>query len=222
MDPHVFDKAAQQYDRARYQLVPCLPELYGAAVRQLPFTRGADFHVLDLGAGIGLLSAYVAEAFPHARFTLIDFAPAMLERARLRFGGGVRFRYVVQDYARDPLPETYDAVISALSIHHLNAYEKRNLFARILRALPIDGVFVNADQVLGPTPEVERRYQEEWIEQARERDVSIADLEASLERQKSDQCSTLEEQLTWLRDAGFRNVDVPYKNQRFAVMAGQR
>jgi tRNA (cmo5U34)-methyltransferase len=222
MDPDVFNRTARDYDRARYQLVPCLPELYGAAVRQLPFTRGADFHLLDLGAGTGLLSAYVAEAFPFARFTLLDVAPGMLERARLRFGGGARFHYVVQDYAREPLPATYDAIVSALSIHHLNAYQKRNLFARVLRALPVDGVFVNVDQVLGPTPEIERRYQEEWIEQARALDISIGDLEASLERQKSDQCSTLEEQLAWLRDAGFRNVDVSYKNQRFAVMTGQR
>jgi tRNA (cmo5U34)-methyltransferase len=218
----LFDRYAQNYDRARYQLVPCLEELYGTVVALLPFKRDASFEVLDLGAGTGLLSAHIAAIFPYAQITLFDESPGMLESAHARFGHESRIHYRVGDYAREMLPGSYDAVVSALSIHHLTEYDKRHLFQRVLRALPVDGVFINADQVLGPTPEIENRYQQQWVREAKQLGVSPQDLEASLERQKADQCSTMEDQLVWMRESGFRNVNCWYKNGRFAVMAGDR
>jgi tRNA (cmo5U34)-methyltransferase len=218
----VFDRDARHYDRARRQLVPCLDELYGWVVRLLPFSRRDAPRILDLGAGTGLLSATVTESLPRAHLTLLDASAPMLEQAERRLGRGDRFDYQLGDYARDPIEGAYDAIISALSIHHLNAYDKRALFRRVRVALQAGGVFVNADQVLGPTPEIEQRYQAGWVLTARERGVSEEDLAAALERQKIDQPSTLVEQLAWLEEAGLRNVNCWYKNQRFAVMAAER
>ena len=57
----------------------------------------------------------------------------MLEQARARIGD--RARYVVADLG-DPLPAgPWDAVVSALAIHHLDDPGKRALFARIHDAL---------------------------------------------------------------------------------------
>lgn len=218
----VFDRDARLYDRARHQLVPCLDELYGWVVRLMPFGAEDEVSILDLGAGTGLLSATLAAAFPNAVITLLDASAPMLERGERRFGRNGRFRYLVRDYAREPLEGAYHAIVSALSIHHLNAYEKRALYRRVRVALEAGGVFVNADQVLGPTPAIEQRYQEDWVRQSRALGVNETDLAAALERQKADQPSTLAEQLLWLEEAGLRNVNCWYKNQRFAVMAGER
>lgn len=218
----VFDRDARRYDRARQQLVPCLDELYGWVVRLMPFHATDNANILDLGAGTGLLSAMLGAAFPNAQITLLDASSPMLEQSERRFGRNGRFHYVTRDYAREPLEGAYHAIVSALSIHHLNAYEKRALFRRVRVALEAGGIFVNADQVLGSTPEIETRYQQDWIEQARKLGISEPDLAAALERQKADQSSTLMEQLSWLEEAGLRNVNCWYKNQRFAVMAGER
>lgn len=218
----VFDRDARRYDRARHQLVPCLDELYAWVTRLLPFEAESELRILDLGAGTGLLSATLATAFPNAHITLLDASAAMLEHGERRFGRDERFQYRVSDYAREPIEGVYHAIVSALSIHHLNAYEKRALFRRVRIALEAGGVFVNADQVRGPTEAVEHRYQQEWVRQARKLGVSETDLLAALERQKADQSSTLVEHLTWLEEAGFSNVNCWYKNQRFAVMAGER
>jgi tRNA (cmo5U34)-methyltransferase len=220
--PALFDRDARRYDRARQQLVPCLDELYGWVARLLPFTAADDIRILDLGAGTGLLAARLIDAFPNAQITLLDASAPMLEQAAERFGGDDRFVYRQADYARAPLPGAFHAIVSALSIHHLSAYDKRALFRRVRVALEAGGVFVNADQVLGPTPELEQRYQQDWIAEARALGVSAADLAAALERQQADQPSTLGEQLAWLEEAGLRNVDCWYKRQRFAVMAGER
>ena len=154
----VFDGAAAGYDRARRQLVPPFDGFYEAAVGAIPYRREDEIWVVDLGAGTGLLSAMVARAFPRARITLADVSPEMLGVARQRFvDEPARFELRVMDYAEEPLSGEYDTVISALSIHHLDADEKRELFRKVYGVLCEGGVFVNADQVLGETPETERR-----------------------------------------------------------------
>ncbi|HJQ29252.1 MAG TPA: hypothetical protein VJ827_07905, partial [Rubrobacter sp.] len=57
----LFDSAAEDYDRARRQLVPGLDRFYGAVLESVPFATDEEIRVLDLGAGTGLLSAMVAE-----------------------------------------------------------------------------------------------------------------------------------------------------------------
>jgi tRNA (cmo5U34)-methyltransferase len=219
----LFDRAARDYDRARRQLVPCFDELYGTVLGLLRFGQRAEVSILDLGAGTGLLSALVAGALPNARMTLVDFSEAMLKKARRRFASeSARFDFEVMDYAKEPLVGEYDAVISALSIHHLEDEEKRRLFRKVYEILPEGGVFVNADQVLGTTPEIEGRYHEWWLHEAREAGVSENDLAASLERIEQDKNATLESQLGWLEEAGFEEVDCPYKNHRFAVYGGRK
>ena len=219
----LFDEAAEGYDRSRRQLVPPFDDFYGRVVESITHERDDAIRVLDLGAGTGLLSALIARAFPHARITLVDVSPEMLAGARRRFADEPeRFKLRVLDYAREPLPGEYEAVVSALSVHHLDGTGKRELFRKVYGVLCSGGVFVNADQVLGSTPEIEARYREMWFRRVRERGVSEEDLAAALARMEEDKMSTLEEQKAWLEEAGFRQVDCPYKNYSFAVYGGYK
>lgn len=189
----------------------------------------AAISIVDLGAGTGLLTEVVARAFPAARFVLIDLAAEMLEVARRRFAGdgaadrdAERFLYVVADYAQADLLAGTDAVISGLSVHHLSDRAKARLFARIHAALRPGGVFVNAEQVLGETPGVERENQHWWLAETKRAGVSDEDLAAAMDRMKADRMAMLGTQLAWLREAGFRDVRSTYRNRRFAVYRGTR
>lgn len=218
-----FDLTASAYDRARRQLVPCFDDFYRAVIDLLPFDRAAPLDVLDLGAGTGLLAALIAGVFPAARITLVNVAPEMLARARDRFVANAdRVRFAVSDYSQAPIGGRYDAVVSALSIHHLADADKRALFARIHAALNQGGIFVNAEQVMGPTPEAERRNRAAWLRQVRERGITEDDLAAALERMKHDRMTPLEVQLGWLSEVGFRDVDCAYKSWMFAVYCGSK
>jgi len=219
----LFDATAEDYDRGRRQLVPPFDDFYRTALEAIPYEREDAIRVLDLGAGMGLLSAFVAQAFPRVRITLVDASPEMLRVARKRFAGEPgRFEFRVVDYAREPLPGEYEAVVSALSIHHLDGTEKRELFRKVYGVLCDSGVFVNADQPLGSTPEIEARYRETWLRQVRGSGVAEEDLAAAFVRMREDKPSTLEEQEAWLEEAGFRQVDCPYKNYGFAVYGGRK
>jgi len=222
----LFDRAAPEYDRARRQLVPCFNELYGAAVELVPHPREAPLRILDLGAGTGILSAHLAQAFPAASFDLIDLAPAMLERARERFAEAPsRFRFCVGDFSASPWPGgsgDFDAIVSAVAIHHVDDSAKREVFRRAWTGLRGGGVFVNADQVLGETPEIEQRYRAQWLQQVRALGARESDVTAALERMQEDQSATLDAQLAWLAAAGFAEVSCRYQNESFVVYSGRK
>ncbi|HSQ92779.1 MAG TPA: class I SAM-dependent methyltransferase, partial [Methanoregula sp.] len=63
-----FNKFAQDYDAQREYVIPKLREYYGAAVWAAE-SAAQNPAILDIGAGTGLLSAFLLEKFPGARLT---------------------------------------------------------------------------------------------------------------------------------------------------------
>ncbi len=170
--------------------------------------------VLDLGAGTGLFSWHVLEEHPAAMFTLCDLAPKMLEIARQRFAAYPgQFTYLTEDYRQISANQKFDLVISSLSIHHLFDEDKCALFLRIHSLLEDGGLFINIDQVRGPTEYWQARYWNQWLEKVRRSGASENQIEASIKRRKEyDREASLADQLQWLEQAGFSQVDCVYKH----------
>lgn len=217
----LFNQAAQIYDQTRRRYIPCFDPFYGTVLELIPYPSDAALHILDLGAGTGLLTALLAAALPNARFTLVDISEEMLARARTRFAAEPeRFTYQVLDYVAEPLVGDYDAVVSALSLHHTDWVDLQQLFGRLHTWLRPGGIFINADQVLGATAENEARYEENWQRRIRELGCSEEEVALAIERMKADRTAPLLSQLTWLTAAGFIGVECWYKDYRFAVYSG--
>jgi len=214
--PTTFDAQASSYDAERRMLIPPFDSFYGTAVDALLLARRPLDEILDLGAGTGLLAARVAAAFPDAAITLMDGAPRMLDQARALLGERASYR---TGDLRDPLPgDGWDAVVSALAIHHLGLPDLADLSERVFTALHPGGVFVNAEQVTGPSPTFAAHY-DAWHEQeARRAGASDAVWAGAAARKRMDRCTDVETLLGILRDAGFSEADCLFKDRCFAVI----
>lgn len=215
-----FDAHASQYDELRRKLIPCFDDFYSIPISLLDAKKEAPV-VLDIGAGTGLLSGFLKEKFPKAEFDLIDLSEKMLNVAKERLGDD-SVNYIVADYTQYPFERKYDIVISSLSIHHLTEEEKRDLYATIFEILHDDGVFVNADQVLGHTPVVDALYKEDWRCKIENSGLTEEELQAAYTRTKLDKMSTLADQLQWLQESGFVEVDCVYKYYNFVVLLAKK
>ena len=212
-----FNKYASNYDKSRKQLIPCFTEFYGTVIKIIPFSHSESISILDIGAGTGLLTELIAKKFINAQITLIDISAEMLSIAqeRLKQYKGISFQ--VGDYSKSFTVQKYKLIVSSLSIHHLCDNDKKKLFEKIQNCLEPNGIFINADQVLGESNEIEKIYQRNWLEEVTHNGVTDKALTEALDRMKEDKMAPLSKQLKWLEQCGFSEVNCWYKNYRFAV-----
>jgi len=209
---------ARNYDAARRRLVPCFDQFYGTAVELVACSAPRNPRILDLGAGTGLLAGMVSERVQPQAIHLLDASKAMLDRAQGRLRA-CRPEILVQQLT-DPLPAgPYDAVVSALAIHHLSDEQKRDLFSRIYHVLAPGGIFVNAEQILGVNEWEQRLFETMHIRAARALGSSEEEIAAAQQRMSYDRCARLDVQLQWLRELSFERVSCFFQWFRLAVYA---
>ena len=216
-----FGAISKEYDRQRPYLIPCFHDFYTACYPLVKRMANAKT-VLDLGAGTGLFSYFIYLIKPELNYTLTDLSPQMLEEAKNRFKGLKNFQFQEINFSVDALPGKYDLIISALSIHHLDDAGKKELYKKIFDSLNENGLFINADQVLGRSHGFDSFYKDSWKESVKESGLEDAAVESAFRRMKHDKFATLETQLNMLGEAGFNEIDCIYKNQNFAVFAGMK
>ncbi len=222
----LFTAHADVYDATRRALIPCFDRFYDTPGQVLRDLRVAPRKALDLGAGLGLLSAMIARNATVEALTLFDRSAAMMERGAAALAEGRALRIVTGDMgsAADmaALQGGYDAIWSALAIHHLDGPGKQALFARVFALLRPGGVFINADQALGDTPAIERIYRADWLARVRAAGVPEADLAKALERMTEDRMDPLSAQVDWLRATGFGPVTCWFQDYSFNVVSAVR
>jgi tRNA (cmo5U34)-methyltransferase len=215
---------ATSYDSERRRLIYCFDEFYGTVAELVQRFCSTEPRILDLGAGTGILSAAILARVPKAQLHLLDVSPDMLAQAIQRFSitqtKACIHSLTVQSLV-DPLPlGKYDAIVSALAIHHLSDDEKKSLYARIYESLTPNGIFVNAEQILGNSERQQQLFESIHLDRARALGSSEDEIDRAIQRMKHDRCTPLREQLAWLEEIGYREVDCYFRSFRFAVFAG--
>lgn len=213
-----FSAFADDYEASRRLMIEPYDDFYGTTVAALDLARRPLARVLELGAGTGALTRRVRAAHPSADLVVCDGSAAMLAKARGTIAEPVEF--IVADL-RDPLPVgRFDAVISAMAIHHLEHPDQRDLYGRVFAALSPGGIFVNGEVIGGAGPATTGAYQRWHHDSVHRRGGGDHDWHAYLGRQQADRCASLAQHLDWLTGAGFAEADCLLKQRLFGVLVG--
>ena len=180
------------YLEQMHEEIPGYEELQDAVAQATADLPGRT--VLELGTGTGETAARVLARHPDARWTGIDASEAMLAHAR------VRLPQAELHVARleDPLPDgPFELAVSVLAVHHLDGAGKRDLFARVSQ---VAEAFVLGDVVVPERPE-----------------DAVIEIDGVY-----DTPSSVAEQVDWLHEAGFAELDVVPVRADLAVLRARK
>lgn len=125
--------------------------------------------ILDLGSGAGETAKATLNRHPGARLVGIDSSEDMLLVARHQLPSAT----FIVSRLEDPFPAgTFDVVVSAFAIHHLDAEQKALLFRRISEVLTPGGRFAMLDVVIPIEPVIAPIPLEEGVDKP----SSVADM----------------------------------------------
>jgi tRNA (cmo5U34)-methyltransferase len=233
------EAASQTFiDLGRY-FVPEREQQIAAFVDLLP-AHEQPFNILELCCGEGLLAGALLERFPDCTVYGFDGSPAMLDHARRQLAQyGDRFRTQLFDLADSSWRAQQwpvHAVVSSLTIHHLDGAEKQQLFQDMAELLEPGGVLLIADVIAPASRAGSELAAKAWDAAVRKRALEIdgnLDAVAYFEREQwnmyrypddgdIDKPSRLLDQLKWLEQAGFADVDVFWMQAGHALFGGRK
>ncbi len=197
-------------------------------------------HMVELCCGEGLLSQALLEHFPTATVHALDGSDAMLAATARQLAPHkgrfecARFDLPSADWRRFDWP--VHAIVSSLAIHHLNAAEKRRLYADMAQCLAPGGALVVCDLVEAHTPEGRRLYAAAWDDAVRRAAVELDGTLRAFDRFREDDWNfyamkapdpvdkpdPLFDQLKWFEAAGLTKIEVHWLVAGHAIFSGRK
>lgn len=199
-------------------------------------------YILDLCCGEGLLTRALLDTFPESHVYGLDGSPKMIahiEKTLIAYGDRFQakpFDLAASDWRAFAFP--VHAVVSSLAIHHLDGIEKQTLFKDMASVLAPGGSFIIAD-LTEPMDRFGRTFAADiWNAAVRQRSLDLdGDLrgydsfcelgwnhyaQSEPDPDSIDKPSSLFDQLKWLEQAGFTDVDVFWMKAGHAIFGGRK
>lgn len=216
-----FENEAYKYDDLIPKLIPKYYEQHEVMLKLLSYGLSGNLKALDLGCGTGVLSFLILSEFTKANVVSYDLAENMLQAAKtklLQYQGRITFQQ--GNFSTDDIGQDYDLIISGLAIHHLKDIEKQKLYKRIFNALKPNGIFLTRDIVIGSTVSLTEQYHNLWRQYIRSQGED--DEKWFSKYLEEDFPSSAEDQLQWLKEAGFIDVGCHWRFINFAIWGGKK
>jgi tRNA (cmo5U34)-methyltransferase len=188
----------------------CVPE-YEEMLKSLFIYLNPAFNpktILELGCGTGNLTQLVHKRYPTAAITAVDISAECINECKSKIAS-TNIEYVKCDFKEIDFPQnSFDLVISSISIHHLKDVDKEILFRKLFNYQTPSGVLSFCDQFSGANDFIYQMHIENWKSFVLKQGVSLDEWEMWMKHQNDhDYHSTLENHLQWIKNAGYKLVD---------------
>ncbi len=204
-------------------------------LRMIPHPLDAPIRVLDIGAGYGALAVAVLNDRPQATAVCLDASEAMMNLGKERNANLMDRLSFIQaslessDWLQS-IEGEFDAVISSRALHHFTENQRRRyIFREVFSLVRPEGCFINADNVRAPTEKLTERYRmareeylDHFVRQSTGGKSTLAEVRAVTPSSYHGPHNNgyLDQELKWLREAGFVDVDCFWKFTTMVVYGG--
>jgi len=246
-DQQRFITMARDYDRMAPVLVPMYDWLQEEILRLLQ-VEAMTGCLVDLGAGSGIFLEKALARNPELTGVWVDASPAFQEVAQerlARFGTRVSYLLSLLEAAWEAqLPGPVQAITSMSAIHHLEHDEKYALYRRCFDCLAPAGWLLNCDEMQTVSREAYRQSLLFWVRHveaarhhlppeeipayeqwcahfARWKARNIDNMDAP-KHKGDDLHEPFLDQLHWLQEIGFTDVDLFVKYHLWCVIGGRK
>ncbi len=243
-----FFKMADIYDKLAQYLVPKYDYLQEEVIDLLPFNINRQYNVIDLGAGSGIFLERFLKKYPNVKCFWIDYSDDFLNVAKNRLNKyNKRINFIISPIEEDwtkLIHEKVHLITSMSAIHHLETQEKKELYKRCYDLLEETGWFFNIDEMKTLNFDAYKSSLERWYKHGEEIKKKIPNHLLSsykllknqfdnwkirnldnIEKPKTkgdDIHETFIDQINWLNEIGYKNVDLFIKHHLWCVIGGQK
>jgi len=236
IEAYELEKRVERYDIDMELMHPNRTKMVEMALEFLPFYPKQSINALDLGTGTGFFTKMFLEKFSNSHVIALDGAASMIELAKTRLGSlCASIDFMVADFVnlQEALPQKgiFDVIFSSFALHHLTYEGKQRVLINVHSLLKPGGWFLNADNIIAETDEVEKRFQELRVEgivnRAEGQHDHFKDLATTrkwlvdMQTREKDNPIKLSEELKIMHNAGFKNIDILWKDYREVVCCGK-
>ncbi|WP_432662839.1 methyltransferase [Wukongibacter baidiensis] len=243
-----FFSMANTFDKMAQKMVPKYDFLQYELFNIINFSKDEPINVVDLGAGSGILLEKILQQYPHSKCYWVDYSTQFLEVAKNRLNKyGNRVDFILSSFEDDwenKINDNVHLVVSMSAIHHLESKEKSDLYKRVYSFLRPNGWFFNIDEMKTlyfegyknsmlfwsnyisqsrkNVPADQIKHYENWnshFDNWRKRNIE----NINVPKQKGDDLhDSFIDQLGWLKQAGFKSVDLFVKYHLWCIIGGQK
>ncbi len=218
----VFDGEYKTYDKEISLVMPSYLEMQKTLTNKLRF-KTKKLTILDLGIGTGQFTKIILDKFPQSNVVAIDISKKMMQTAKQRLKKYLKqITFVCQNFYKYKPKEKFDLVVATLSIHHLNKKQKQKFFYFVKEFLKPKGLFVIGDLIIGDTKKETDKIESNWHKYLIKTFGTNRAKEWFTLYKQEDIPESIDNQLKWLRNAGFKKAECVWKEKNLAVIIASR
>jgi tRNA (cmo5U34)-methyltransferase len=179
--------------------------------------------ILDLGIGTGITSKIVLEKFPNSQLIGIDFSDQMLLGAQNKLKD-FNVELIKEDYSKIDLPKELDLVISVIGFHHQSKkVEKVLMFKKIFASLKQGGIFMLGDLMTYSNQVKASECEQKHFDFLKQNAIDEKTLKEWTHHHKElNKLETVENQIAWLKETGFRKVTLEFSEFNTCLIVAQK
>ncbi len=199
---------SNEYDRKIKQTLPYYNEFYEQVIELVKVFHNSAITWLDIGCGTGKMGSIALENIELEKLVFCDSSDEMIRIAKERFQ---RFNteFSVCDIQNLEYTDEFDVITAIQVNHYLQMEERKIALQKCYKALKENGLFISFENFSPFTDVGKIVYLEKWKRYQIEQGKSFEESTKHIERYGKDYFPiTLEEQLTLMRNSGFRAVEI--------------